>query len=102
MDFSKLSLGKRFEPQPERIQEQVRKPGKKKVSCDMKESTTEHFLDIRRQAERLKMYENHKHDWRQQLQEEHPYVDVMPMQTKDPKELLKKALKKKKDEEASI
>ena len=64
----------------------------------MSESTTEHFLDLRRQTERIKMYENYKHDWRKDLQEEHPYVDVMPMQTKDPIELLKKAMKKKKEE----
>lgn len=36
------------------------------------------------------MYEANKNDWRSQLNEEHPYVEVMPKQTPSIAELAKK------------
>ena len=52
--------------------------------------STEHFLELRRQKEVIKMYEANKNDWRSQLNEEHPYVEVMPKQTPSIAELAKK------------
>ena len=51
------------------------------------------------------MRENARSDWRSDLQEEHPYVDVMPAPTEDKKDTKKKLAKKGMDavkEEMSI
>ncbi len=45
------------------------------------------------------MRENARSDWRSDLQEEHPYVDVMPSPTEDKKDAKKKLAKKAMDSE---
>ena len=45
------------------------------------------------------MRENARSDWRSDLQEEHPYVDVMPAPGQDKKDAKKKVAKKAMDSE---
>jgi hypothetical protein len=64
------------------------------------------YKSLRTQKELITMRENARSDWRSDLQEEHPYVDVMPapdQQKKDAKKkLAKKAIDSEVKEEMSI
>ena len=63
------------------------------------------YKSLRTQKELITMRENARSDWRSDLQEEHPYVDVMPSPTEDKKDAKKKLAKKGMDavkEEMSI
>jgi hypothetical protein len=44
----------------------------------MSEDTKEYFFNLRREQELIHLREKNMCDWRQELQEEHPYVEVMP------------------------
>ena len=60
---------------------------------------------LRTQKEIINMRERALSDWRSDLQEEHPYVDVMPAPTEEKKDAKKKLAKKGMDavkEEMSI
>ena len=63
------------------------------------------YKSLRTQKELITMRENARSDWRSDLQEEHPYVDVMPAPTEEKKDIKKKLAKKGMDavkEEMSI
>ena len=63
------------------------------------------YKSLRTQKELITMRENARSDWRSDLQEEHPYVDVMPAPTEEKKDAKKKLAKKGMDavkEEMSI
>ena len=63
------------------------------------------YQSLRTQKELINMRENARSDWRSDLQEEHPYVDVMPAPTEEKKDAKKKLAKKGMDavkEEMSI
>ena len=57
------------------------------------------YQSLRTQKELINMRENARSDWRSDLQEEHPYVDVMPAPTEDKKDAKKKLAKKSMDSE---
>ncbi len=57
------------------------------------------YQSLRTQKELINMRENARSDWRSDLQEEHPYVDVMPSPTEDKKDTKKKLAKKAMDSE---
>ena len=57
------------------------------------------YKSLRTQKELITMRENARSDWRSDLQEEHPYVDVMPSPTEDKKDAKKKVAKKAMDSE---
>ena len=57
------------------------------------------YQSLRTQKELINMRENARSDWRSDLQEEHPYVDVMPAPGQDKKDAKKKATKKSMDSE---
>ena len=52
------------------------------------------YKSLRTQKELINMRESSRSDWRAELQEEHPYVDVMPSPNQDEKNMKKKAVKK--------
>lgn len=105
MDFSKLKLTQYLKEEATPLEtetaEKAKASSEKKVinSATTGKTTVEHFLELRRQKEVIKMMEANSYDWRKQLQEEHPYVDVMPSTNPDPKEMMKK-LKDKKNEKS--
>lgn len=96
MDFSKLKLTHYLTEAEDELEAQTVEKAKdssrkKKVnSATTGNTTVEHFLELRRQKELIKMMEANSYDWRKQLQEEHPYVDVMPKTNLSPEELLKR------------
>ena len=59
-----------------------------------------YFENLRREKEIIKLREESKSDWRKELDNEHPYVDVMP-DCDQKEEDAKKKVKKKKEEKDS-
>jgi len=59
----------------------------------------EGYEERRSERERIRMIENSISDWRRDLMEEHPYVEIMPKCGDQPKESKKEESKKKEKKE---